>query len=249
MNQVFQEPARSPKLRSCRWIAGTCVAAGLLIFACGFYLETRSPRTNVEDNIAWLVLGAGVSIGSFGIALRFLHPVFAGIVAVLAPFAAFVLLVVMFWGLLLIQAYGNRHHQEFAANGVSQIAPAHQMEELFSDCRHYITYGPRDVVLFNSVAYFGDRYRLTMQVPVDIESKTSGSMVGGPRFYLREIDAVRLSSSGGVGVSISRNLSFGASEWRQVYRADGDFSAIGFNVNPTPVADFRKYTDAARPGN
>src|SRR6185295_19618749 len=64
--------------------------------------------------------------------------------------------------------YGNykvRGHQEFAANGVSQIKPAREMDQLYADCRHFITYGPNDVALFNSVAYFGDRYELTMQVP------------------------------------------------------------------------------------
>ncbi len=248
-SQRLQKPDQSPKSQFRRSIAWICFAAGLLIFVCGCYLEARNPRTNVEDNIAWLVLGIGVSLGSFGIAFRFLHPALATITAFVSPFLAFAFAVVMFWSFLIITAYGNRHHQEFAANGVSQIAPARQMAELFADCRHYVTGGPNNTVLFNSVAYFGDRYELTMQAPVKIESKTSGSMIGEPQFYLNEVSTVRVSPSGQVGASFSRNKNFGTSEWEKVYHANGNFGTIGFDVNPTPVVDFHKYTDAARPSN
>ena len=48
---------------------------------------------------------------------------------------------VFYWAFFFATAFQNRHHQDFAVNGVSQIAPAAQMNELFKDCRHYITYG------------------------------------------------------------------------------------------------------------
>jgi 4-amino-4-deoxy-L-arabinose transferase-like glycosyltransferase len=35
--------------------------------------------------------------------------------------------------------YKVRGHQEFAKNGIAQIEPASQMNQLFGDCRHYIT--------------------------------------------------------------------------------------------------------------
>ena len=157
---------------------------------------------------------------------------------------------VLYFGFYL--GYGNynvRGHQDFAADGVSKIKPAMEMDQLFTDCRHFITYGAADVPLFNSVAYFGERYVLTMQVPVDVQSESSGTMIGKPRFYLNEIKAVSVSTSGKVGASFSGGLNFGSDKWRQVYDSGGDFSSIGFSVKTTSVPDFRKYADACRPSN
>ncbi len=139
--------------------------------------------------------------------------------------------------------------QEFAARGVGQIEPARQMDRIFRDCRHYITYGPNQVPIFNSVASFGDRYILTMQVPVEIKSGKSGSMIAEPQFYLDEISSITVSPLGAVGASYSRNLEFGVADWKRLCNADGDFSVIGFNINPTPVAKFKQYIEAMRPSN
>ena len=168
---------------------------------------------------------------------------------------AIVLAAPFIWALLYFGVYigyGNykvRGHQEFAAIRVSQIKPAMEMTQLFADCRHYITYGPNDVPLFNSVAYFGDRYELTMQVEVDIQSQASGKMTSRPQFYLNEVSSVSVSPSGQVGASFSRNQNFGATEWQQIYDANGDFSTIGFNVNSTAVPNFKRYATACRPSN
>jgi hypothetical protein len=154
---------------------------------------------------------------------------------------------VLFLGLNL--AYGNlkvRGHQEFAASGVVQIEPAMQMNHLYADCRHFISYGLNNVPLFNSVAYFGGRYELTIQVPVDIESASSGATIGEPRFYLLEVGQVTVSRSGQIGARFTRTLTFGRTEWELVCLADGDFSMIGFNVNTTSAPNFQRYVDASR---
>lgn len=118
-----------------RRIAGTAFVLGLLFFACGLYLETRNPRSNTEDAIAWLTLGVGVFVGSFGVALRFFRPLVAVIVAFVAPPVAFCAAVALFWVCLILYSSRFHDHQDFAANGVSQIPPAAQMDELFDDCR------------------------------------------------------------------------------------------------------------------
>ncbi len=121
------------------------------------------------------------------------------------------------------------------------------MDQLFSDCRRYITYSGRDSVsTWNSVAYFGGRYELTMQVPVAIESSTKGRISGEPRFYLNEVSSVEISPSGQVGATFSRNFNFGLTEWETVYKADGDFGAVGFEVNSLPVKGFDAYAKASR---
>ena len=171
-------------------------------------------------------------------------------IPVVAVLAIPVVWAVLYFGVYL--GYGNykvRGHQEFAANGVSQIKPAMEIDQLFDDCRHFITYGPNDVPLFNSVAYFGDRYTLTMQVPVNITSESSGTMTGKPQFYLNEVSAVSVSPTGQIGASFSRGLNFGQTKWQTVYDAEGDFSTIGFIVKKTPVPSFDKYAAASRPSN
>jgi len=174
---------------------------------------------------------------------------------VVALIAILTLAVPFIWSVFYVGVYlgyGNYKvlgHQAFAANGVLQIKPAREMDELFADCRHYVTYGANGVALFNSVAYFGDRYELTMQVPVDIQSRSSGTMIGAPQFYLCEVRSVSVSPSGQVSAWFARNLSFGAAKWQEVYDSGGDFSAIGFNVDTTPVANFKEYAAAGRPPN
>lgn len=237
---------RSPILTTDRWIALVSFMLGLVIFALGCYLETRNARSNAEDNFAWLLLGIGVSLGSFGVSLWFLRPISAFTLAVVAPPLAFCFVSVMFWVLLFADGFQNRYQQEFAANGVSQIAPARQMDELFNDCRHYVTFGQNNLTLFNSVAYFGDRYELTMQIPIDINSKYSGSAIGEPQFYLNEIREITISSKGKTEATFSRNLNFGSTKWAQLYNADGDFGEIGFTVNPESIPNFKAYTDKTR---
>jgi hypothetical protein len=159
---------------------------------------------------------------------------------------------VFYFGIYI--GYGNwkvRGHQEFARNGISQIQPAAEMEELFGDCRHYIVYtGRESVSTWNATAFFGGRYELTMQVPVDIKSKNTGSMIGEPKFYLHEVEAVSVSPSGQVrGASFSGGINFDESQWKKVYDSGGDFGSIGFTLKTTPVPNFQKYADASRPSN
>lgn len=174
-----------------------------------------------------------------------------GIVAICVVGAIPVLWAIFYFGIYI--GYGNwkvRGHQEFATNGVSQIQPAAEMEELFDDCRHYIVYtGRESVSTWNATAYFGDRYELTMQVPVDIQSKDSGSMIGDPKFYLHEVESVSISSSGQVGASFSEDFRFDGGQWKMVYESGGDFRTIGFTIKATPVPNFKKYSDASRPSN
>ncbi len=143
----------------------------------------------------------------------------------------------------------NWGHQEFAGKSVALIAPAAEMESHFADCRHFITYGPGGVPVFNSVAYFGGRYELTMQVQVAIDSPTAGRIAGTPRFYLNEVSEVTVSPTGQVGAGYSENHKFGMAEWSQVFNANGDFSVIGITIDPTPVKGFANYAGASRPSN
>jgi hypothetical protein len=141
--------------------------------------------------------------------------------------------------------YQTRGHQEFARNGMSQIEPARQMDELFENCKHSITYtGPEGTSTWNATAYFGGRYSLNMKVPVEIESSTVGRTTGEPRFVLHEVRKITISPSGLVETSFeaSGQLEFGHSDWRKIVAARGDFGAIGYRVKiGPPIANFEAY--------
>lgn len=157
--------------------------------------------------------------------------------------------VFLYFGLYLgLGNYRVRGHQEFAVNGVAQIEPASQMEEVFEDCRHYITYsGDHTSPIWNSVAFFGGRYQLTMQVPVQIRSAAEGRMAGQPQYLLLEVERVDHTPDGRVQTSFGQNIRFGPDEWRKVYEADGDFSAAGFKIGDRPpVTGFDDFAAAHR---
>lgn len=157
---------------------------------------------------------------------------------------------VLFVAVYILPAIANRNHQEFARNGVHLIKPAAQLDAMFSDCRHYIIYGgEQSRPVWNAVAYFGDRYQLTMQVPVRIESKTEGEVAGPPEFFLIEVYSVRLRPDGTVdGASIGKDYRFDEAQWQKVVASGGDFGAIGINLNPAPVPNFRRYAASRRGG-
>ena len=179
--------------------------------------------------------------------LRFHYAAIVGVIA--SPFLVG-LLFVFVWVLFLASAFQHRTPANFVTNSVSRIKPAREMDELYADCRHYTTYGPNDSLLFNSVAYFGDRYELTMQVPVEILADGTGRMIGKPAFYLSEVSLVSVSPSGQAdGANFSKSVIFGSIKWKQVYDSDGDFSKIGFKLNPVAVPNFKKYADASRPSD
>ena len=151
----------------------------------------------------------------------------------------------------LPEGYGNyrvRGHQDFAKNGLGQIEPASQMSRLFTDCRHYVVYEGRDAVsTWNTDAYFGGRYKLTMQVPVKIESSTQGRTIGEPRFFLVEVSSVAISPSGQVTASYSDSRQFGLAEWNRVFAAGGDFGQIGYQTNTgPPIKGFDAYSKSSR---
>lgn len=154
---------------------------------------------------------------------------------------------VLYFGYVGYENWKNWGHQDFARHGVSQIQPAAEMDELFDDCRHYVVYtGRSSVSTWNATAFFGERYVLTMQVPIEISSSTRGHTIGDPKFYLNEVSVV---TDGGYGARFSGDFKFGPSEWKRIYESNGDFETVGFTLDPTPVPNFQSYSDALRPSN
>jgi hypothetical protein len=98
-NPGMSEHPNSSRPRSVlrRLIAFPVLAAGLVVFANGVYLETRNPRSNDEDNIAICVLAVGASITGAGISIPFVRPLIVVLVAMASPVIAYALAVIVFW--------------------------------------------------------------------------------------------------------------------------------------------------------
>jgi len=126
-----------------------------------------------------------------------------------------------------------------------------QIEEMFPITTHYIANFVFDGnegdfhKTMGSEAWFGDRYHLTMRVPVELDrnDKTITSLRGEPTFILQELEALANNASAGGRVDPvwRREHRFDLAAWNKLVAAGGDFSAIGIEIDPTPVIDAAKY--------
>lgn len=100
---IRPENSHSSSIRN--WIAAIPIAIiGLAVFVYGIQLETRNPKTNVEADFACRVLAFGIGTAAAGFALPFLRLRFVAIIALAAPYVAFVLAVYAIWFLILLNA-------------------------------------------------------------------------------------------------------------------------------------------------
>ena len=90
--------------RTRRGIAVALFCAGCAVFAVGLYLETRNPRSNAEDHVAWCVLGIGVAITTAGASLPFLPVWLVLPLALASPFIAFLIAVAVVWFVIILNA-------------------------------------------------------------------------------------------------------------------------------------------------
>ena len=127
-----------------------------------------------------------------------------------------------------------------------------QMEELFPVADHFITHfgfdsGPK---MWNTEVFFGGRYKLTIQVDVEIDYKANKvtKVVGEPTFYLNEIEKIQILPDGrALTWYNSRNYkSFGSKEWEKIFQEKGDLSALGLTANPEAVQHFDEYVSQVR---
>jgi hypothetical protein len=140
---------------------------------------------------------------------------------------------------------------ESAATG---LPIAVEFEELFpGQTDHFITHlalyrrSGSEELNWNSVAIFGGRYNLQMEIPVTVDyDNRTVNRSGKPAFGLREYTLVE--NNAGQISSNSRTLAiFGEAEWNQFYTSDGDFSVFGVKLNrDVPLPGFEKIVQAAR---
>jgi hypothetical protein len=165
-------------------------------------------------------------------------------------------LILSLLGLLLslscgrIGPFAMSNYKKAVKSGFKQIPEAMQLETLFGDADHFISYSgsslPRD---WNSEVSFDGRYTLTMQVEVKTNDALSEitEVVDKPKFVLVEASKVILHSNGTTEVNYSGDWKFGLDDWKKVFETKGDFSVIGIKLKQNqPVKDFEGYVNAVR---
>jgi hypothetical protein len=124
------------------------------------------------------------------------------------------------------------------------------MEEIFgtSAVKHWISArrnglkeGQRD---WQTFVYFPGRYELTMEVLIEVDfRKRMIKQIGKPKFSMHQIESLefRDGDSGQISVSYNHQWTFNEDKWARLYKAKGDFSAVGFKLDPTPLKGFDIY--------
>jgi len=155
-----------------------------------------------------------------------------------------VIFVICFYGvpaLMMLGGLKNRVQQHFWESSADNTPFLAEMDKMFPGCRRKIIYsGGEDVPTWDATAYFGERYVLRMQIPVDAKPSGDGGFTSEPRFFLHQVSKVTEP----MGAFFSGQWEFGAKEWKTLREKGGDFSAIGIKIDPTPVPDFQRYVES-----
>lgn len=127
-------------------------------------------------------------------------------------------------------------------NGLKEIELAGDVDRLFQNAEHFISYYPRGgTPIWNSKVGLYQRYVLTMRFEIAFDfARRHPHPIAEPKFYLIEIDEIQHGSDGQTRITYTQNQhKFGRDEWNQLRRAGGKFEAIGIDLNDTePIKDF-----------
>jgi hypothetical protein len=228
-------------------LAAAVCGIGLVTPIVGGWLETRNPRSNLEDDLAWCVLAAGMCLIGAGVSLPFARPPIVILSAIAFPVGSWWLLVFAYWFALFFSGWPSQ--EQMVPSGYAMILEAKQIDDLLGPARHQVSnYREPDIVEWQTHALFGGRYELIMiaGVRVDRRSGRVTEVIEAPRFQLLEIE-----TTDGTRTTFRQasQREFGVDQWRQVVKAGGDFSVIGIQLDRSnPVPGFERYQAQAQNG-
>ena len=132
------------------------------------------------------------------------------------------------------------------ANATNSIPYASNFARLFpgnaSSFSYYI--GGAGPSSLNMEIFLFDRYQFGMKILVTFdEARRKVIAFGEPEFDLLEISEVGRAANGNLSINFNTEAfrRFGASEWKQIVDAGGDFSAIGYTfITNRPVPRFEE---------
>ena len=211
-------------------VSAAVFAIGMAVFAIGAYLETRNPRSDDEDAVAWFVLAMGAAVIGTGVTLPFARPLRVVLVALASPFVVYGVAVLALWA-WTVMVEAPRGWRYFAALDAARSEAAYVSDfvRLFPGTEvRYRYFTPRREPGYDLHVALYERYELTMQLPVTFD-RSGGEVVGygESRFYLWEVSSVRGHN---ISYNPTRGREFGSAEWREIINRDGDFAAIGYRL-------------------
>jgi hypothetical protein len=144
-------------------------------------------------------------------------------------------------------------HDKVVRFGVETLILPKEVESLFgtTNVDHFISnFGSKkDGPIWNSVAYFGGRYVLSLRVPIAIDydkcqliGATNSSMV-----QINEVIKVEISTSGIAGASMKGQWRLNENEWKWLVKNMGDWSVVNIPIlTNAPVKGFDEFVRQAR---
>jgi hypothetical protein len=126
-------------------------------------------------------------------------------------------------------------YKQAVANAVKSEPNVVAFEKLYPGAEHFISHlnGQAGTPRWNSKTLIHDRYVLTMQFDVSIDSSgTKVTAASQPQFYLVEVSGVTTSPGGQTSITYdgASQRQFGVQEWKALETSGGDLSSLGIEV-------------------
>jgi hypothetical protein len=148
--------------------------------------------------------------------------------------------------------HSEAEYQEVHRNGIESIPWAKQMDEHWGeDVDHFITYfgSDKQPLIWNSEVFFGGRFRLSLQVPVNVDyDDETVTVAGEPLFVLVAVSTVT-HDNGAWGAKFDANLDrkFDQVKWHEFVESGFDLGVFEIPANQQRAIDgFADLTRAVR---
>jgi|GEM_PF-2848817 len=136
---------------------------------------------------------------------------------------------------------GWNKYEAIHRDAANKIPAAVEIERRFPATDHFITHfnwPNQESNVWNTEAFFGGRYTLTMQLDVRIDyRKQTLTPVTAPRFFL--VGAYECSRDGASKSRADLQWRFSSKEFETLVASGWDFEQIGITILDTPVENFR----------
>ncbi len=144
-------------------------------------------------------------------------------------------------------------HDQVVRHGVDTLILPKEVESILgaTNVDHFISnFGSRTLPsMWNSVAYFDNRYRFSLRVPIAIDydkckliGATNSAMV-----QINEVTKVELSKSGIAEATMKGQWRLNENEWKWLVKNKGDWSVVKVPIlTNAPVKGFDEYVRQVR---
>ena len=144
-------------------------------------------------------------------------------------------------------------HDEVVREGLRELILPLQVESLFgaSNVDHFISdFGSKtEAPIWNSVAYFAGRYRLSLQLPILIDYNKC-KLIGATNsaiMQINEVTKVDFTKSGSANVTLKGQWRLNENEWEWLVKNGGEWSVVKIPIlTNAAVKGFEEYANQER---